>query len=90
MKLPPILSKGGGGSGGSAPSISSYTPVTNAGLAFTNVGSQTPSPTAMATTGMGTQNAPSQLNKDTRVYVLESDITATQNKVSTVEARSKY
>lgn len=70
------VGKGGGGGGASMPSISL------AGLAA----SQAPVQATTQVTGASTEAA----MPDTRVYVVESDITNTQRKVSTAEAEATF
>ena len=70
------VGKNGGGGGQSVPSISM------AGLAA----SQAPVQATTQVTGASTEAA----MKDTRVYVVESDITNTQRKVETAEAEATF
>ena len=75
MKAVPV-GKGGGGGGASIPSVSL------ASLAAT----QAPVQATTQVTGASTEAA----IKDNRVYVVESDITNTQRKVSTAEAEATF
>jgi hypothetical protein len=70
------VGKGGGGGGANMPSISM------AGLAA----SQAPVQATTQVTGASTEAA----MQDTRVYVVESDITNTQRKVSTAESEATF
>ncbi len=76
MKAVPVGKKGGGGGGASIP------PVNLAGLAA----SQSPVQATTQVTGASTEAA----MQDTRVYVVESDITNTQRKVSTAESEATF
>jgi hypothetical protein len=74
------------GSAPSAPSLSSG----GGSMAGASASSFTSTATPTSTTGLTEQETPTPTTTSTQVYVLESDISATQNKVKLQEAKTSF